>query len=146
MPQKNLLGIEKICLLLLQCFTIKIFCGSGNTFIQSFIYIFWAKLIHGRSVTFNVHIWLSNSLMVYVQGAWHFSVNGCFPWETAHKRQSCMKLSPMGKFPIKCTGLLDVLLYWFIAREFWELLYWFIAGEFWEVLWFISRDLVLSYH
>lgn len=37
-----------------------------------------------------------------------YSIYGAFAWETTHRRQGHMKLSPMGKCLIKCKDLFDV--------------------------------------
>ena len=38
----------------------------------------------------------------------YFSLKGIFSWETASRRQGHMKLSQIGKFPIKYIGLFDI--------------------------------------
>lgn len=40
----------------------------------------------------------------------YYSLNGIFPWETTHRRQSHMKLSSMGKCSIKHTDLFNVII------------------------------------
>ena len=37
-----------------------------------------------------------------------YSLYGAFAWETTHRRQGHMMLSPMGKCPIKCKDLFDL--------------------------------------